>query len=362
MDKIVNKTVDAMAKFGERLDRHLSTENSNNPYFQKSGSNLMFPSARSAFRRPLDKNHHKHSAHASHQQDLIYGGARGSSSDNVAVSPSYRNINNRRYNPRANSHSNAGYQRPYGIGNGRPLNYGNNSSYNYGSYTTGYPSSSSNIPHRFYPGNVEYAPNYYIAERRQIELVRAPPPRIVRERVPFPVLVDHPVLHPYPVSVPRPIPVDRPVPVPAPSPVSVDRPVPVPIPSPVPVDRPVPVPIPSPVPVDRPVLVPIPSPVPVDRPVPVPIPSPVPVVPPVPIPVPALSPPVCVPVPIASPVSCYIPVSVSVPSPIGVPVPSPVASPVMFEQSVSQTQRWIAGSPVMGINPYPFYAYVSFVG
>ncbi|CAF2376111.1 unnamed protein product [Rotaria sp. Silwood2] len=302
MDKVVNKTINAIARFGERLERRLSNDASDDSYLQLSGSDSMFPSAKSAFYRPLDGTSHKRNIYSSQRRDLSYGGARNYSSDNLAASHGYGSFSNYRQSPMSDSYSDDLDRSPFGSSAGALPNYG--------PYSGGYPNRSSNAPYGFYPGNVAYAPNYYIAERRQVELVPAPPPRVIREPVPFPVPVDRPVPQPYPVEVLRPVPVDRPVPVPVPAPVPVDRFVPVPVPVP--------------------------------------------------------SPPVCVPVPVPNPVPCYVPV--------GVPVPSPRASPVMFEQSVTHTQRWITGSPVMmnqqqyyvgtpamGMNPYVFYGTGQFI-
>ncbi|CAF0958997.1 unnamed protein product [Rotaria sordida] len=305
MDKVLNKTVNAIARFGERLERRLSNDESDDSDFQPLRSYSMFPSARSDFYRPLDgRNNHKHKVYSSKQRNLSYGHARNYSSDNLAASHGYRSFQNYRQSPMIDSSIDDLDRSPYGIGIGGLPNDGYHS--NYGAYSGGYPNPSSNMPHGFYPGNAAYAPNYYIAERRQVELVPAPPPQIIRERVPVPVPVDRPVPQPYPVEVPKFVPVDRPVPVPVPSPVPVDR------------------------------LVPVPVPVP--------------------------SPPVCVPVP----VPYYVPV--------GVPVPSPRASPVMFEQSVTHTQRWTTSAPIMmnqqqyyvsspaiGMNPYVSYGNGSFI-
>jgi len=318
MDKVVNKTVDVLTRFGDTLGRRFATEDNDDLYFERSGSSFMFPSAGSAFRRPLDKKYHKNKIYSFKQRDLNYVGARNYSSDNLSASPSYSSFNNYRQNPVPREYA-GGVDRPiYGTGIGAPLNYGFSPNYGYGSnyntYSGAYSDPSSNMPYGSIPGSVGYAPDYYIAERRQVELVPAPPPRVIQREVPVPYPVDRPVPQPYPVEVPRPYPVDRPVPVP----------------------------VPSPVPFDRPVAVPVPVPVP--------------------------SPPVCVPVPVAvpTPVACYIPV--------GVPVPSPPPSPIMFEQSVTHSQRWLtgspvmmnqqnylAGSPVMGMNPYMSYGNGSFI-
>jgi hypothetical protein len=34
---------------------------------------------------------------------------------------------------------------------------------------------------------------------------------------------------------------------------------------------------------------------------------------------------------------------------------------VMFEQSVTHSQRWVTGSPAMGMNPYLSYSNGSFI-
>jgi hypothetical protein len=320
MDKVVNKTVDVLTRFGDTLGRHLSTEERDGGFYvDRSRSGAMFPSAGSAFHRPVKKSNHKNRVYSSKQRDLVYGGARNYSSDNLSASPGYSSFSNYRQNPAPEPYADPVDRPPYGTGFA-PFNYGYGSNYNYGSnypYSGGYSSAASNVPYGSLPGSVGYAPDYYIAERRQVELVPAPPPRIIQQPVPFAVPVDRPVPQPYPVEVPRYVPVDRPVSVPIPSPVFIDRPVAVPVP--------------------------------------VPVPSPPP-------------PPICVPYPVAvpTPVACYIPV--------GVPVPSPPPSPVMFEQSVTHSQRWttgspvmmnqqryVAGSPVMGMNPYTSYSNGSFI-
>ena len=217
MSKVVSKTKDALSRFGERLERRLSTgDDSDTSDLAKSGSNVQLP----MYGYPG-----RNGRYASNQRGDIYGGF-GNGIDRA----------------------------PYGNGIGGPLNNG---------YQGGY-AGPPNIGQYGGAGNVGYAPDYYVAERRQVELVPAPPPRYIRQPVPVPYPVDRPVPQPYPVEVSRPVPVDRPYPVAVPTPVAVDRPVPVP---------------------------------------------------------------------------CYVPV--------GVPVPSPPPSPVMFETSVTQTQRWTTGSPVM---------------
>lgn len=295
MDKVVNKTVGALTRLGESLERKLSIDDNYGSYSTHPRHNSMFPSSGSAF-RPLDKKKSKHNIYASQGRNLAYGGARKHSSDNIAASPGYMNYNRYKEPNTTSQYGEFSNVSPYGTDFRGSAQYDPNYGYN---------------PRGMYPGNAGYAPDYYIAERRQIELVPAPPPRIIREPVHVPVPVDRPVPQPYPVGVPVPVAVDRPVPVPVPSPVFFDR------------------------------LVPYPVAVP--------------------------SPPVCVPVPVPvpSPVPCYVPV--------GVPVPSPVASPVMFEQSVTHSQRWmtgspvmmqqpryLAGSPAMGMNPMMFYGGGSF--
>lgn len=267
MDKMMTKTVDALQRFGERIERRLSTGGEDPAELNRSGSGYMFANSGSAFHRPADRKYSRQDKQRSSQErDLIYGGARNYSSDNLAASPGYNNsFNNYRQNPGPNAYQGNADRAIYGTGLGNPMNYG------YGGGAAG-----GMIPGP--PGSVGYAPDYYVAERRQLELVPAPPPRIVQQPVPVPYAVDRPVPQPYPVQVPRPVPVDRPVPYPVAQPVPVDRPVP------------------------YPVRVPVPSPPP----------------PPVQIPVP---------VPVPTPVACYIPV--------GVPVPSPPPSPVMFENSVT---------------------------
>lgn len=360
MEKMVNKTVDAFTRFGERLERQIIGTGTDEAYYERSGSGSLFPSQSSAFSRPLDKKQLKKQNNAAGRRDSGYGGvARQFSSDNLAANPGYSSFNNYRQNPQAN-------RPPYGTGIGSPLNYAYNSSQNsfsnssfnsnYGNFnnqrvnpfsgamqgngaygaeqgngvyesmqgngaygagrsSSPYGAMQGNGAYENGQGNVGYAPEYYIAERRQVELVPAPQPRIIQQQVPVPYAVDRPVPQPYPVEVQRPV--------------YIDRPVPYPVATPVPVDRPVPVPYP------------------------VAVASPPP-------------PPVCVPVPVPTPVPCYIP--------IGVPVPSPPPSPVMFEQSVTHTQRWVtgspammnqqrylAGSPAMGMNPYMSYGNASFI-
>ncbi len=280
----MTKTVDALSRFGERIERRLSTGEDDSSGLDRSGSGLMYSGSRSAFQRPLDKKNGKNNYYSSKRRDLAYGGAgRNHSSDNLSAAPSPSSFNNYRQNPMANQYSDRMNGQPYGTGIGGPLNYNYGGGYNGAYGAQGYGGV---------PGNVGYAPDYYIAERRQLELVPAPPPRVVQQPVPYPVPVDRPVPQPYPVEVQRPVPVDRPVPVPVPQPYPVDRPVPVPV------------------------AVPVPSPPP---------------------------PPVRIPVPVAvpTPVPCYVPVGVPV------PVPSPPPSPVMVENSITHTQRWITGSPVM---------------
>ena len=341
MEKMVNKTVDIFTRFGERLERHITNDETDEAHYERSGSGSLFPSQNSAFYRPLDKKKQKKQNYVAGQRDSGYGGvARQFSSDNLAASPGYSSFNNYRQNPQAN-------RPPYGTGIGSPLNYAYNSSQNsfsngsfnsnYGNFNQPmdpfggamqgngaygarqgngvYESMQGNGAYGAGQGSVGYAPEYYIAERRQVELVPAPQPRIIQQQVPVPYAVDRPVPQPYPVEVQRPVYIDRPVPYP----------------------------VATPVPVDRPVAVPYP----------VAVASPPP-------------PPVCVPVPVPTPVACYIPV--------GVPVPSPPPSPVMFEQSVTHTQRWVTGSPVMmnqqrylagspamGMNPYVSYGNASFI-
>lgn len=302
MNKVANLTADVLQKVGDSLQRRLSTGEDHHTYeyvprSSSSRGGYMFPSAESAFHRPLDRSGHKNRAYSSKHRDVVYGGGgRKYSSDHLVASPSNHSFQNYRQEPSQGQYADGGQRLPYGTGIGGPLEnpYGSSNSFNSGS-------SAYGMPYGAFPGNVGYAPEYYIAERRQMELIPAPPPRIVPQPYPVPVPVDRPVPQPYPVEVIRQVPVDRPVPVP--------------------------VPVPSPVPVDRPVFIPVP----------VPVPSPPP-------------PPVCVPYPVAvpTPVACYVPV--------GIPVPSPPPSPVMFEQSVKYRQRWVAGSPAMGMNPYLSYS------
>ena len=360
MDRVVTKTFDTLTRLGERIEKCLPIDNNDYNYstgLKRSGLDTLFSNSGPWSRRSFDKNNY----YSSQRRDLVYGGTRNYFSNKLDASTSdYKRYSNHKQRQMINSYGDSIVRSPYGPRMGYPGNYG---------YQGGYFGSSPVAPYGAAMGSVGYAPDYYIAERRQLELVPAPPPRYIQQPVPVAVPVDRPVPQPYPVEVSKPVPVDRPVPV------SVDRPVPVPVdrPVPVPVDRPVAVPVPTPVAVDRPVPVSVdrPVPVPVDRPVAVPVPSPVPVDRPVPI---------CVPVPVPSPSSSPIqvpvaspppsPVQISVPSqvtcyvPVSVPVLSAPASPVMVENSVTYAQRWVnnspvilnqqrhmAGSPVMGMNP-----------
>lgn len=300
MNRVANLTTDVLQKVGDSLQRRLSTGDDHAyGYVQRSspGAGFMFPSAGSAFHRPLDRKSQKNRAYSSKHRDVVYGGGgRKHSSDHLVASPSYHSFQNYRQKPSQDAQADGEARLPYGTGIGGPLEnpYSSN-----GSFSSGYPGYG--MPYGAFPGNIGYAPEYYIAERRQMELVPAPPPRFVPQPYPVAVPVDRPVPQPYPVEVIRPVPVDRPVPYP--------------------------VAVPTPVPVDRPYAVPVP----------VPVPSPPP-------------PPICVPYPVAvpTPVACYVPV--------GIPVPSPPPSPIMFEQSVKYQQRWVAGSPAMGMNPYLSYS------
>ncbi len=274
MDKVINKTVDVLSRLGEKIERQLSPDEKDGSYYEKPSSEFMYAQARPVYRRPLDKKNPKNNIY-SKSRNLIGGNARKYSSDNLAASPGYSSFNNYRQNPERQRANDGAHRPPYGTGIGAPLSYG--FSPNYG----GYSNASAPMQNGSVPGNIGYAPDYYIAERRQLELVPAPKPQIIQQQVPVPVAVDRPVPQPYPVQVPVPY--------------AVDRPVPVPVPSPVPFDRPVPVPVP----------------------------------------VAVQSPPVYVQVP----VPCYVPVAV--------PVPSPPPSPVVYEQSVTHTQRWTTGSPAM---------------
>ncbi|CAF0772050.1 unnamed protein product [Adineta steineri] len=301
MEKVVNKTVNALTRLGNHLERRLSTGNDDeHPTYESYEQHEAFASSGSAFHRPLDKKPAK-SNYASRKSNKF-------SSDNLAASPSgSSSFNNYRQIPidRLN-------RPPYGTGIGAPLAYGYQGASGaqqfggmsgdgqYGGMSGGGQFGGMSGGGQFGgmsgggqlgngAGNVGYAPDYYIAERRQLELVPAPKPQIIRQEVRVPYPVDRPVPQPYAVKVPQPYPVDRPV------------------------------------------RVPVPQPYPVDRPVPYPVA--------------VQSPPVQVPVPVPTPVPCYIPVPV--------PVPSPPPSPVMVENSVTYTQRWIqqdrqaAGSPQM---------------
>lgn len=295
MDRVASKTVNVLTKFGETLGRRFSTGDDDTYDIEKFEADYEYERRGSAFRRPLDNKSGKNNNSSYKRRDLVYGGARRNSIDNIAASPSpYSSFNNYRQNPMGKQD---GFGRAqYGGGVAGPLNYGFQGGYGGMSSATPYGGMSSATPYGAANGNVGYAPDYYIAERRQLELVPAPPPRYIQQNVPVPVPVDRPVPQPYPVEVPRPVPVDRPVPVAVPTPVPVDRPVPYPVA----VDRPVPQPYP----------VEVTRLVPVDRPVPVAVPTPVPV-------------------------------------PVAVPVPSPPPSPVMVENTITHTQRWITGTPAM---------------
>ncbi|CAF1490755.1 unnamed protein product [Didymodactylos carnosus] len=196
MNNLINKTFDQVSRIGEKIERRLSQSDSSDN-LKRSGSGLEL------------------------------------SATPVGAFGNYNNYSQQQQQVQA-----------YGYGGG---NYGNQGAYggNYGGqfravnpYGTG--------------ANIGYSPDYYIAERRVVDLVPAPRPQIIRQQVPVPVQVDRPVPQPYPVSVPKPVPVDRPVPVPVSQPVLVDRPYPVAVP--------VPVPSPPPPPVYVPVGVPVPSP------------------------------------------------------------------------------------------------------
>ena len=279
MSKVVSKTRDAITRFGERLERRLSTgEDGDSSSLERSGSNIQLPMYGAPGRNGY---------YSANQRDGIYGGARNYSSDNLAANGSgFYGGGSENYpqNQFGNPYADGMGRLPYGGGFGGPINNGYQGGFGgpvgMGQYGVG----GAN--------NVGYAPEYYVAERREVELVPAPPPRYIREQVPVPYAVDRPVPQPYPVEVSRPVPVDRPYPVAVPTPVAVDRPFPVPYP----------------------VAVRTPAPPPVRVPVPVPVPVP-------------------------SPVPFYVPV--------GVPVPSPPPSPVMFENSVTHSQRWSTGSPAM---------------
>lgn len=300
MNRIASTTVNALTKLGEKIERRFSTGEDETYKVEDSDDEYEVPRHRSAFQRPFDKDKERaYDSSSSKKRNSIHQLPRNHSADNLAASPS----------PYA--YSNKNRQTPVGQRDGFPRgSYGNNfgTPVNYG-YQGAYGNMSAATPYGAANGSVGYAPDYYIAERRQLELVPAPPPRIIQQNVPVPVPVDRPVPQPYAVEVPRLVPVDRPVPVPVPTPVPVDRPVAVPV------DRPVPQPYP----------VEVIRQVPVDRPVPVPVPTPVPY----PVAVPTAAPPVQVP--------CYVPVPV--------PVPSPPPSPVMIENTVTQTQRWVTNSP-----------------
>jgi len=286
MNRVTDVTVDALQRFGDALGRRLGGDNRRDyARVRRSGSGDMFQGAGSAFQRPFDKKGHGNRIYGAKERNFAYGGAGQLSSDNLVASSGYGSFNNYRQRPQGTAD---GLNiPPYGTGLGGPLN---------SPYGGGFPGSASGVPYGVYPGSVGYSPDYYIAERRQVELVPAPRPRYIPQPVPVPFPVDRPVPQPYPVEVFQPVPVDRPVPVPISSPVFIDRPVAVPVP----------------------------------------VPSPPP-------------PPVCVPYPVGvpTPAPYYVPV--------GVPVPSPVASPVMFEQKFSHQQRWVAGAPAFGATPYLGY-------
>jgi hypothetical protein len=125
MEKVVTRTVDALQKFGERIERRLSTGGDDDDQgLDRSGSGFMFPSSGSAFRRPLDKKQGKNNYYSSKQRDAVYGGGgRNSSSDNLAASPAGRNsYSNYRQNPVNNRNADGMGRPPYGTGIGGPIN------------------------------------------------------------------------------------------------------------------------------------------------------------------------------------------------------------------------------------------------
>lgn len=262
MSGVINRTKEALTKIGERIERRLSTGDDEYSSLESAG-----PSYAEQYPRPLDgydsekRASRRNSGVANRSSDNLaaggYGqmGYGGGAYDQMGYGGGAYGQMGHGAGPYGQQHfGGGGFDRgSYGGAGYGQMHHGGglNTTTMYGS-----------IPPR--GGNIAYAPNYYVAERREIDLVPIPPPRIIRQPVPYPV--DRPVPRPYPVPVPQPVPVDRPVPVPVPSPV----------------------------------------------PVPVPVPSPVP---------------------------CYVPV--------GIPVPSPRASPVMIENSVTHSQRWVTGSPVM---------------
>lgn len=285
MQKIVDKTTDVLTRFGEKLERRLSTgDDESEHHYERPDSPPIIVNRHPEFRRPLDQKYRHEQKYSSRRKNSLYDRSRNYSADHLAASPAaYSSFNNYRQNPMENPMGNP-YANPMMSGSFGNGSYGAGGM-NYGGYPAGVYGGMGSVN-----GNVGYAPEYYVAERRQLELVPAPPPRVIQQPVPIPVPVDRPVPQPYAVQVPCAVPVDRPVPV----------------------------------------RVPVPTPVPVDRPVYVPVPVASAPPPPVQIPVP-------VPVPVPTPVPQYVPVSV--------PVPSPPPSPVMIENSVTHTQRWVTSAP-----------------
>ncbi|CAF1363983.1 unnamed protein product, partial [Didymodactylos carnosus] len=181
MNNLINKTFDQVSKIGGKIERRLSRSDSSDD-LKRSGSGLELSAAPAG----------------------IFG--------------NYNNYGQQQVRAYGYGGGNYGNQGPYG-GNYGGGNYGNQ-----GAYGGNYGGQFRAVNPYGAGANIGYSPDYYIAERRVVDLVPAPPPQIIRQQVPVPVPVDRPVPQPYPVEVPRPVPVDRPVPVPVPRPVPVDRP------------------------------------------------------------------------------------------------------------------------------------------
>ncbi|UJR10544.1 hypothetical protein I4U23_014744 [Adineta vaga] len=307
MDRVFNKTVGALNRFGDSLERHFSVDG-----HARSKSGMMFGNNGPLYNRPLDQRNHGASLYPSKSRNLSFASMRKLPLTTLSTSTGYNGFSH--FSQRPSSMHKVGNDRL-----DRPL-YGGKSSgaLNYGlhSQNDGFAGGMGDISGGMGccpPPVVGCAPNYYIAERRQMELIPAPPPQIIHQPVPCPVPVDRPVPVPCPVACPVPCPVDRPVPVPVPCAVPVDRPVPVPVP----------------------VCVPSPPPPPVCIPVPTPVPCLVPCCCP-----PPCCPPPCCPSPCCPPLSCCP--SPCCPSPCCLPLSSS-QSPMMIDPTSSFNQRFGGG-------------------
>jgi len=101
MEKVVTKTVDALQRFGERIERRLSTGDDDLTDLEVSRLSSMNSGSNLAFYPASDKNYARSKYQSSKKRDLTYGGARKYSSDNLAASPGYSSFNNYRQNPRS---------------------------------------------------------------------------------------------------------------------------------------------------------------------------------------------------------------------------------------------------------------------